>query len=164
MRLRAIFEGLVNPPPHAPCVLSPLVEVLSGQSAVAAAMLSPVVQAALQMGFQRALVESLVQSRYLLTGRQYLSVSDLVADVLLAEEEERQGSESRPGVQRHLLFYTSINQANRFIKLAPLEVPPAWALEGGAESKRHMQVHSGTPPRLTCEWFVPSRACGEAGR
>ncbi|KAG9269306.1 baculoviral IAP repeat-containing protein 7 isoform X1 [Astyanax mexicanus] len=71
-------------------------EVLSGQSAVVAAMLSPVVQTALQMGFQRALVESLVQSRYLLTGHHYTSVSDLVADVLQAEEEERQGSQSRP--------------------------------------------------------------------
>ncbi|XP_066527037.1 baculoviral IAP repeat-containing protein 7 isoform X3 [Hoplias malabaricus] len=73
------------------------VEVLSGQSAVATAMLSPEVQAVLQMGFQRALVESLVQSRYLLTGCHYTSVSDLVTDVLYAEEEERrQGSESRP--------------------------------------------------------------------
>ncbi|KAL6482573.1 hypothetical protein MHYP_G00074450 [Metynnis hypsauchen] len=71
-------------------------EVLSGQSAVATAMLSPVVQTVLQMGFQQALVESLVQSRYLLTGQHYTSVSDLVADVLQAEEEERQGSESRP--------------------------------------------------------------------
>ncbi|KAI4873752.1 hypothetical protein NFI96_010610 [Prochilodus magdalenae] len=71
-------------------------EVLSGQSAVATAMLSPVVQAALQMGFQRTLVESLVQSRFLLTGCHYTSVSDLVADVLQAEEEERQGSGSRP--------------------------------------------------------------------
>ncbi|XP_036448357.1 baculoviral IAP repeat-containing protein 7 isoform X2 [Colossoma macropomum] len=71
-------------------------EVLSGQSAVATAMLSPVVQSVLQMGFRQELVESLVQSRYLLTGHHYTSVSDLVADILQAEEEERQGSESRP--------------------------------------------------------------------
>ncbi|XP_043080366.1 baculoviral IAP repeat-containing protein 7 isoform X2 [Puntigrus tetrazona] len=71
-------------------------EVLGGQNSVAAGMLSPVVQAVLQMGFQRSLVESLVQSRYLLTGSHYTSVSDLVTDVLQAEEEERQPGEPRP--------------------------------------------------------------------
>ncbi|KAL0158702.1 hypothetical protein M9458_046778, partial [Cirrhinus mrigala] len=70
--------------------------VLGGQNSVAAAMLSPVVQAVLQMGFQHSLVESLVQSRYLLTGSHYTSVSDLVTDVLQAEEEERQTGEPRP--------------------------------------------------------------------
>ncbi|XP_026875021.2 baculoviral IAP repeat-containing protein 7 isoform X1 [Electrophorus electricus] len=63
-------------------------ESLSG---VEAAVSSPVVQAALQMGFQRALVEGLAQSRYLLTGHQYTSISNLVADIL--REEEEQGSE-----------------------------------------------------------------------
>lgn len=62
-------------------------------------MLSPVVQTVLQMGFQRSLVESLVQSRFLLTGSHYTSVSDLVTDVLQAEEEERQTGEPRPGVE-----------------------------------------------------------------
>ncbi|XP_051516453.1 baculoviral IAP repeat-containing protein 7-like [Myxocyprinus asiaticus] len=72
-------------------------EVLGEQSSVAAAaMLSPVVQAVLQMGFQHSMVESLVQSRYLLTGSHYTSVSDLVTDVLQAEEEERQAGEPRP--------------------------------------------------------------------
>ncbi|XP_059383347.1 baculoviral IAP repeat-containing protein 7 [Carassius carassius] len=71
-------------------------EVLGGQNSVAAAMLSPVVQAVLQMGFQHSLVEGLVQSRYLLTGSHYTSVSDLVSDVLQAEEEERQTEEPRP--------------------------------------------------------------------
>ncbi|XP_065142375.1 baculoviral IAP repeat-containing protein 7 [Paramisgurnus dabryanus] len=69
-------------------------EGLGGQNSEAAVMLSPVVQAALQMGFQRSLVESLVQSRYLLTGSHYTSVTDLVTDVLQAEEEERQTAES----------------------------------------------------------------------
>ncbi|XP_051947914.1 baculoviral IAP repeat-containing protein 7-like isoform X1 [Xyrauchen texanus] len=72
-------------------------ELLGGQSSVAAPMLSPVVQAVLQMGFQRSQVESLVQSHYLLTGSHYTSVSDLVTDVLQAEEEERQGGE--PGAE-----------------------------------------------------------------
>ncbi|NP_001417846.1 baculoviral IAP repeat-containing protein 7 isoform 1 [Danio rerio] len=71
-------------------------EVLGGQRSVAAPMLSPVVQAVLQMGFQHSLVESLVQSRFLLTGAHYTSVSDLVTDVLQAEEEEeRQTGDTR---------------------------------------------------------------------
>lgn len=62
-------------------------------------MFSPVVQAVLQMGFEQAPVESLVQSRFLLTGHHYTSVSDLVADVLQAEEEERQGSDNNTGAE-----------------------------------------------------------------
>ncbi|XP_049611352.1 baculoviral IAP repeat-containing protein 7 [Syngnathus scovelli] len=53
-------------------------------------MLSPVVQTVLQMGFDASLVESLVQTKYLLTGQQYSHVSSLVSDVLQAEEEDRQ--------------------------------------------------------------------------
>uniref|UniRef100_A0AAV2LX74 RING-type E3 ubiquitin transferase n=1 Tax=Knipowitschia caucasica TaxID=637954 RepID=A0AAV2LX74_KNICA len=53
-------------------------------------MLSPVVQTVLQMGFEANLVESLVKTKYLLTGQFYTSVSDLVTDVLQAEEEDRQ--------------------------------------------------------------------------
>ncbi|KAF4078333.1 hypothetical protein AMELA_G00198060 [Ameiurus melas] len=75
-------------------------DVLSGQSAPEAAMLSPVVQAVLQMGFEQAPVESLVQSHFLLTGHHYTSVSDLVADVLQAEEEGRQGSDNTEPVVR----------------------------------------------------------------
>uniref|UniRef100_A0A673A873 RING-type E3 ubiquitin transferase n=1 Tax=Sphaeramia orbicularis TaxID=375764 RepID=A0A673A873_9TELE len=60
------------------------------------AMLSPVVQTVLQMGFEASLVESLVQTKYLLTGQHYTSVSDLVTDVLQAEEEDRErGPQSR---------------------------------------------------------------------
>uniref|UniRef100_A0A3Q0ST11 RING-type E3 ubiquitin transferase n=1 Tax=Amphilophus citrinellus TaxID=61819 RepID=A0A3Q0ST11_AMPCI len=60
------------------------------------AMLSPVVQTVLQMGFEASLVESLVQTKYLLTGQHYTSVSELVTDVLQAEEEDRQrGPQSR---------------------------------------------------------------------
>lgn len=59
-------------------------------------MLSPVVQTVLQMGFEAGLVESLVQTKYLLTGQHYTSVSDLVTDVLAAEEEDRtRGLQSR---------------------------------------------------------------------
>lgn len=58
--------------------------------AASSAMLSPVVQTVLQMGFETGLVESLVHTKYLLTGRQYTSVSDLVSDVLQAEQEDRE--------------------------------------------------------------------------
>ncbi|KAM8754374.1 baculoviral IAP repeat-containing protein 7 [Acanthopagrus schlegelii] len=67
-----------------------------GGLAASSAMLSPVVQTVLQMGFDAGLVESLVQTKYLLTGQHYTSVSDLVTDVLQAEQEDRQrGSQSR---------------------------------------------------------------------
>ncbi|XP_010874145.1 baculoviral IAP repeat-containing protein 7 isoform X1 [Esox lucius] len=56
---------------------------------VPSAVLSPVVQTVVQMGFEAGLVESLVQTKYLLTGQHYTSVSDLVTDVLAAEEDER---------------------------------------------------------------------------
>ncbi|XP_031601351.2 baculoviral IAP repeat-containing protein 7 isoform X1 [Oreochromis aureus] len=63
---------------------------LVGGLGASSAMLSPVVQTVLQMGFEASLVESLVQTKYLLTGQHYTSVSDLVTDVLQAEEEDRQ--------------------------------------------------------------------------
>jgi hypothetical protein len=52
-------------------------------------MLSPVIQTVLQMGFEAGLVESLVQTKYLLNGQHYTSVSGLVTDILAAEEEDR---------------------------------------------------------------------------
>ncbi|XP_015247928.1 PREDICTED: baculoviral IAP repeat-containing protein 7 [Cyprinodon variegatus] len=63
---------------------------LVGGLGASSAMLSPVVQTVLQMGFEASVVESLVQTKYLLTGQHYISVSELVSDVLQAEEEERQ--------------------------------------------------------------------------
>lgn len=67
----------------------PLPDMIGGLAA-SSALLSPVVQTVLQMGFESSLVESLVQTKYLLTGRQYTSVSDLVSDVLQAEQEDRE--------------------------------------------------------------------------
>ncbi|XP_019724066.1 baculoviral IAP repeat-containing protein 7 [Hippocampus comes] len=64
-------------------------DVVSGLAA-SSIMLSPVVQTVLQMGFEASLVESLVQTKYLLTGQHYSHVSSLVSDVLQAEEEDRQ--------------------------------------------------------------------------
>lgn len=76
-------------------------------------MLSPVVQTVLQMGFEVSLVESLVQTKYLLTGQHYMSVSELVTDVLQAEEEDRQREQSSTGntvgqVFYFILFYSAI--------------------------------------------------------
>uniref|UniRef100_A0A3Q3XEK6 RING-type E3 ubiquitin transferase n=1 Tax=Mola mola TaxID=94237 RepID=A0A3Q3XEK6_MOLML len=68
--------------------------------AASSAMLSPVVQTVLQMGFETSLVESLVQTKYLLTGQQYTSVSDLVSDVLQAEQEDRERAPQSPGKSR----------------------------------------------------------------
>lgn len=58
---------------------------------------SPAIQTVLQMGFDHSLVESLVQTKYLLTGNRYTSVSDLVSDVLQAEEEDRHRSDQARG-------------------------------------------------------------------
>ncbi|KAM4571611.1 baculoviral IAP repeat-containing protein 7 [Fundulus diaphanus] len=69
---------------------------LVGGLGASSAMLSPIVQTVLQMGFEASVVESLVQTKYLLTGQHYTLVSELVSDVLQAEEEERQtGPNSR---------------------------------------------------------------------
>nr|XP_023654568.1 baculoviral IAP repeat-containing protein 7-like isoform X1 [Paramormyrops kingsleyae] len=66
------------------------------------ALMTPVIHTVLQMGFEANLVESLVQTKYLLTGTCYTSVSDLVADVLQAEEEDRRRSQQArdPGVSQ----------------------------------------------------------------
>uniref|UniRef100_A0A3B3XSJ8 RING-type E3 ubiquitin transferase n=1 Tax=Poecilia mexicana TaxID=48701 RepID=A0A3B3XSJ8_9TELE len=68
-----------------------------GGLGASSAMLSPVVQTVLQMGFEAGVVESLVQTKYLLTGQYYTSVSELVTDVLQAEEEERQAGPNSRG-------------------------------------------------------------------
>ncbi|XP_043944902.1 baculoviral IAP repeat-containing protein 7 [Protopterus annectens] len=62
---------------------------------------SPIVRQVLQMGFDRGLVENLVKSKYLLSGLRYTSVTDLVSDLVQAEEEEQTASqEDRESVQR----------------------------------------------------------------
>nr|XP_015220478.1 PREDICTED: baculoviral IAP repeat-containing protein 7 isoform X1 [Lepisosteus oculatus] len=73
-------------------------ETTSGQDVVgnqglSSILQSPEVQSVLQMGFDPSLVGSLVQTKYLLTGNQYTSVSDLVSDILQAEEDDREETE-----------------------------------------------------------------------
>ncbi|KAH1181901.1 hypothetical protein KIL84_009655 [Mauremys mutica] len=61
---------------------------------------SSVVQNVLQMGFDHSLVMSLVQSRHLLTGTCYLSVSELVLDLLQVDGEESSSAEERERTER----------------------------------------------------------------
>ncbi|KAL2311087.1 hypothetical protein Nmel_002774 [Mimus melanotis] len=51
-------------------------------------MNTPVVKAALEMGFSRKLVKQTVQSKILATGENYKTVNDLVSDLLTAEDEK----------------------------------------------------------------------------
>ncbi|XP_041112537.1 baculoviral IAP repeat-containing protein 7 isoform X1 [Polyodon spathula] len=79
-------------------LLSGAGDITSGQDVVgnqdlSPLLQSPVIQTVLQMGFDHSLVESLVQTKYLLTGTRYTSVSDLVSDILQAEEEDRHRSD-----------------------------------------------------------------------
>lgn len=50
-------------------------------------MNTPVVKAALEMGFSRRLIKQTVQSKILATGENYKTVNDLVSDLLMAEDE-----------------------------------------------------------------------------
>ncbi|XP_067410201.1 baculoviral IAP repeat-containing protein 7 isoform X1 [Emydura macquarii macquarii] len=61
---------------------------------------SSIVQNVLQMGFDHSLVMSLVQSKHLLTGTCYLSVSELVLDLLEVDGEESSSAEEGESTQR----------------------------------------------------------------
>ncbi|XP_042714420.2 baculoviral IAP repeat-containing protein 7 isoform X2 [Chrysemys picta bellii] len=61
---------------------------------------SSIVQNVLQMGFDHSLVMSLVQNRHLLTGTCYLSVSELVLDLLQVDGEESSSAEERERTER----------------------------------------------------------------
>lgn len=58
-------------------------------------MNTPVVKAALEMGFSRRLVKQTVQSKILITGENYKTISDLVLDLLNAEDEIREEEKER---------------------------------------------------------------------
>ncbi|XP_040832795.1 baculoviral IAP repeat-containing protein 3 isoform X1 [Ochotona curzoniae] len=58
-------------------------------------MNTPVVKAALDMGFSRRLVKQTVQSKILTTGENYKTISDLVLDLLNAEDEIREEEKER---------------------------------------------------------------------
>ena len=68
-------------------------------------MNTPVVTAALEMGFSRSLVRQTVQSKILTTGENYRTVSDIVSDLLHAEDEIREEEKERAAENRELGTY-----------------------------------------------------------
>ncbi|KAH0625172.1 hypothetical protein JD844_033352 [Phrynosoma platyrhinos] len=58
-------------------------------------MKTPVVEAALEMGFRRRLVKQTVQSKILTTGENYKNINDLVSDLITAEEEKEEEKEAQ---------------------------------------------------------------------
>ncbi|XP_040832798.1 baculoviral IAP repeat-containing protein 2 [Ochotona curzoniae] len=58
-------------------------------------MNTPVVKAALEMGFSRSLVKQTVQSKILTTGENYKTVNDIVSALLDAEDEKREEEKER---------------------------------------------------------------------
>ncbi|XP_027270973.1 baculoviral IAP repeat-containing protein 3 isoform X1 [Cricetulus griseus] len=70
---------------------SPIVHFGLGESSEDVVMMNtPVVKAALEMGFSRSLVRQTVQRQILATGENYRTVSDLVIGLLDAEDEIRE--------------------------------------------------------------------------
>lgn len=63
-------------------------------------MNTPVVKAALEMGFSRHLVKQTVQSKILTTGDNYKTISDLVVDLLNAEDEIREEAKERANEEK----------------------------------------------------------------
>ncbi|XP_008048328.1 baculoviral IAP repeat-containing protein 3 [Carlito syrichta] len=76
---------------------SPIIHFEPGEnpSEDAVMMNIPVVKSALEMGFSRNLVKQTVQSKILTTGENYKTVSDLVVDLLNAEDEIREEEKER---------------------------------------------------------------------
>eukprot|EP00062_Callorhinchus_milii_P004742 gi/632943727/ref/XP_007887106.1/ PREDICTED: baculoviral IAP repeat-containing protein 7-like [Callorhinchus milii] len=91
--LQSVFQGRLQIQSQRPSTQEAV-----GNQELDPRMQSAVVQSALQMGFDHSLVESLVDSKYLLTGSQYISITDLLSDLLGAEEEERERREETRGV------------------------------------------------------------------
>ena len=58
-------------------------------------MNTPVVKAALEMGFSRSLVKQTIQSKILTTGENYRTVNDIVSALLNAEDENREEEKER---------------------------------------------------------------------
>ncbi|XP_066475667.1 baculoviral IAP repeat-containing protein 2 isoform X1 [Tiliqua scincoides] len=70
----------------------PIIHFEPGENASedAVMMKTPVVEAALEMGFNRRLIKQTIQSKILTTGENYKTVSDLVSDLLIAEDEKKE--------------------------------------------------------------------------
>jgi len=81
---------------------SPIVHFGPGEnrSEDAVMMNTPVVKAALEMGFSRSLVRQTVQSKILTTGENYRTVNDIVSDLLHAEDEIKEEEKERAAENR----------------------------------------------------------------
>ncbi|XP_032496615.1 LOW QUALITY PROTEIN: baculoviral IAP repeat-containing protein 2 [Phocoena sinus] len=75
----------------------PIVHFGPGESSSedAVMMNTPVVKAALEMGFSRSLVKQTIQSKILTTGENYRTVNDIVSALLNAEDEKREEEKER---------------------------------------------------------------------
>ncbi|XP_023565272.1 baculoviral IAP repeat-containing protein 3 isoform X3 [Octodon degus] len=81
---------------------SPIVHFGPGENQPedAVMMNTPVVKAALEMGFSRHLVKQTVQSKILTAGDNYKTISDLVLDLLNAEDEMREEAKERAAEEK----------------------------------------------------------------
>lgn len=81
---------------------TPIIRLGPGESTSedAVMMNTPVVKAALEMGFSRNLVKQTVQSKILTAGENYRTVSDLVLDLLNAEDEVREEEKERAAEEK----------------------------------------------------------------
>ncbi|XP_076969252.1 baculoviral IAP repeat-containing protein 2 isoform X2 [Tamandua tetradactyla] len=68
---------------------------IESSSEDAVMMNTPVVKAALEMGFSRSLIKQTVQSKILTTGENYKTVNDIVSALLNAEDEKREEEKER---------------------------------------------------------------------
>lgn len=91
-RFPRLFEQLLNNGDSREFVDPPVVHLGPGEerSEDAVMMNTPVVKAALEMGFDRNLVKQTVQSKILTSGENYKTVQELVSDLLSAEDEKRE--------------------------------------------------------------------------
>ncbi|OCT96132.1 baculoviral IAP repeat containing 2 L homeolog isoform X1 [Xenopus laevis] len=58
-------------------------------------MSTPMVQTALEMGFNRRLVKRTIQSKILTSGENYIQLDDLISDLLSAQEEQTEEERNR---------------------------------------------------------------------
>ncbi len=77
--------------------MDPIIHFEPGESPSEDAIMmnTPVVKAALEMGFSRRLIKQTVQSKILATEENYKTVNDLVSDLLTAEDEKREEEKER---------------------------------------------------------------------
>ncbi|EPY79957.1 baculoviral IAP repeat-containing protein 2 isoform 1 [Camelus ferus] len=83
--------------PRDVCLINIVVHFGPGESSSedAVMMNTPVVKAALEMGFSRSLIKRTVQSKILTTGENYKTVNDIVSALLNAEDEKREEEKER---------------------------------------------------------------------